>query len=328
MKAVLVKAPGDASQLYIGDAPTPLVGDHEVLVKIQSFGLNRMDILQREGRYPPPPGVTEILGVEMAGVIEKVGPKVTLHAVGDHVCGLMKGGAYAEYCVIHEELAFAIPEGFTPQQAAAIPEVWITAYQALHKVGELKANQDVLIHAGASGVGLAAIQLAKLAGARNICVTAGSDEKLRTCKEMGATVTINYRTQRWLDVVMEHTQQRGVDMIIDFVCADYWNDNLHALARDGHMVMLATLSGGKVTEGNLAPILAKRLRIQGSTLRSRSLEYQIELARDVRRDLLPLLASGALRVVIDKEYPWSEIAEAHRRMEKNLNVGKIVVNVE
>ncbi|KAF7732010.1 hypothetical protein EC973_007115 [Apophysomyces ossiformis] len=304
--------------------------DSQLLVKIKCFALNRMDIVQRQGNYPPPPGASFILGVEMSGIVESVGKNVTKYKPGDAVFGLMPGGAYAEYAVIEESMAMLKPDSLTFEQAAAIPETFFTAYQALFFVAELKAGQDVLIHAGASGVGIAAIQLARMHGAGRIFVTAGTDEKCRFCESLGATRAINYKTEDWGRAVREATSGSGVNVVIDFVGKDYWDQNLQTLAVDGRMVILAFLSGNTIENSNLGLILRKRLRIEGSALRSRSLEYQIRLRDAVYNQVvLEHLAKpdGELKLFIDKEFDWKDIVECHRYLESNQSKGKIVVHV-
>ncbi|KAJ3389734.1 hypothetical protein HDU84_008329 [Entophlyctis sp. JEL0112] len=322
---------GPASNLKIGEVPTPEPGPTQLLVRVHSFALNRMDILQREGRYPPPAGASAILGVEFSGTVVAMGPLVTRFAVGDAVFGLVSGGAYAEYCVIEAAMAVRKPEGVSFGAAAALPEVWMTAYQALFVNCALKAGEDVLIHAGASGVGIAAIQLAKRAGARHIIVTAGSDAKTEFCLSIGATHAINYKNTDFAAAVAEVTGSKGVNVLVDFVGASYWARNLASLGMDGRMVMLGFLGGPVVPEGvNLGPILQKRLTVRGSTLRSRSLEYQIELKEKVEADVFgPMFANGTnLRWFIDTEFSWNNIQDAHVYLESDQSKGKIVVHVD
>ncbi|KAI8338984.1 NADPH:quinone reductase-like protein [Chlamydoabsidia padenii] len=330
MRAVLVKQPGDAQQLYIGDHPTPVPKSHQVLIKIKCFCLNRMDISQRQGNYPPPPGASEILGVEVSGVVESVGQDVTKFKQGDEVFGLMGGGGYAEYAVMDEKLVIAKPKEITFEQAAAIPETWFTAYQALFLVSELKKGEDILIHAGASGVGIAAIQLAKEAGAKRIFITAGSDDKVKFCQSLGATHGINYKTQNWAKIIAEETSGKGVNVVVDFIGKDYFADNIETLGMDGRMVILAFMSGAVVDNANLGLILRKRLRIQGSTLRSRSVEYQAHLRDEVYNHAIKDhfgCAEGKFKIFIDSIYDWKDIIKATEHMEANRSMGKIVVRV-
>ncbi|KAL2912222.1 hypothetical protein HK105_208290 [Polyrhizophydium stewartii] len=321
MRAIVIAGgKGDASSMSVGEVPKPVPRPRELLVKVHSFCLNRMDILQRNGLYPPPPGASEILGVEFAGEVVQLPAEGTgkFH-VGDKVFGLVYGGAYAEFVAIDERMAIAVPEGMSLDEASAIPEVWFTATQALFLVNRLQPGEDVLIHAGASGVGTAAIQLARQHGA---------DDKARMCESLGATTAINYKTDDFAKRVHEVTGGRGVDVIVDFVGASYWDRNLESLAIDGRMVMLAFLGGAKIESSNIGVILRKRLQINGSSLRSRTLDYQIELRDRFVRDSLPLFANGSLKPVIDRVFSWHQIGDAHRHMESNASVGKIVVHVD
>ncbi|CDS14466.1 hypothetical protein LRAMOSA06635 [Lichtheimia ramosa] len=330
MRAVLVKQPGDANQLYIGEYPTPTPKDSQILVKVKCFCLNRMDIVQRQGFYPPPPGASPILGVEVSGIVESVGKNVTKFKVGDAVFGLMGGGGYAEYAVLEEATALHKPDAITFEEAAAIPETWFTAYQALFFVAGLEKGQDVLIHAGASGVGIAAIQLAKNAGAKRIFITAGSDDKVAFCEKLGATKGINYKKQDWAEEIAKETSNRGVDVIVDFVGKDYFEKNIDTLAIDGRMVILAYLSGGVVEKVNIVPLLKKRLRIEGSALRSRSLEYQSRLRDELAKHVIDehfAKSSNDYKLFIEKEFDWKDIKDAHLLMESNKTMGKIVVKV-
>ncbi|KAI8906399.1 hypothetical protein EDD86DRAFT_60561 [Gorgonomyces haynaldii] len=284
-----------------------------------------MDILQRNGNYPLPPGVSEILGVEFGG--EVVEPKGSFQK-GDRVFGLVPGGCYAEYVTIDQDLAMKIPPELSFSQAAALPEAWFTALQAMIKICQFQAGENILIHAGASGVGTAAIQIAKLVGAKNIIVTCGSAEKQAFCKSLGATHAINYKEDTaFSKLVLEATDKKGVDVLIDFVGAPYWNENLQSLALDGRMVMLAFLGGAVVKESNLGVILRKRLQINGSTLRSRTPAYHKELKQLFETMLLPSIVKGDLKAVIDRELDWNQIVLAHELMEQNQNSGKIVMTI-
>ncbi|KAI8904538.1 NADPH:quinone reductase [Powellomyces hirtus] len=303
---------GSADGLALGTADKPLPNRNDLLVKVHSFALNRMDIMQRDGKYPVPPGASPILGVEFAGVVEAAGDGVTKAKVGDRICGLLSGGCYAEYVLVPEDLAIPIPDNVSFEKAAAFPEAQFTAYQALFWINDLKEGEDVLIHAGASGVGLAAIQLAKWKRAGRIIATAGTASKLKHCKEHGATHAINYKEESFKEKINEITEGKGVNCIVDFIGATYWNDNIASLGRDGRMVLLGFLGGMKLDQFDLSPLLLKRLKIEGSTLRSRSEEYTARLRTAVVKDVLPMLASGALDVRICKIFPWTEIVDAHK----------------
>jgi tumor protein p53-inducible protein 3 len=325
MKAILVKEPGGVEQLYLGEAPTPVPGEGELLVRVHAAGVNRPDVLQRKGKYPPPPGASTILGLEVAGTVEELGPNSGEWRVGDAVCALLPGGGYAEYAVIPHEMAMPVPAGMPFVEAAAIPEVFLTAYQALYWLAGMKEGDHVLVHAGGSGVGTAAIQLVKAAGAHaHATASAG---KLPYLQELGAETTIDYRTEDFAQRILSVTDGHGADVIVDFIGAPDFHSNLEALALDGRIVMLATLGGVKVEEVDLRRLFAKRATIAASTLRSRRRDYHVRLTRDFRRDILPLFNDGTIKPVIDRVYDWQDVADAHGRMEANENVGKIVLKV-
>lgn len=325
MQAVLFDKAGEAGQLYLAEVPEPLPGPREILVRVAYTALNRADILQRLGQYPVPPGDSPIMGLEMSGEVVGTGSEVKKWMPGDQVFGLLNGGGYAAYAVIHEDMAMPLPEGMSLQEAAGIPEVFLTAFQALHWIGKIQEGETVLIHAGASGVGTAALQLVQLAGATSL-VTASAG-KHQICLELGASRAIDYRSEDFAEVVSEYSGGRGVDIIVDFIAADYFQQNLRALAPDGRMIMLALMGGVKPPEVNLADILRKRLQITGSTLRSRSLDYKIRLTGDFYAYTRSHFAEGRLRAVIDRIFPLQEVAAAHRYMEANLNQGKILLAV-
>jgi len=326
MQAVLVKSPGGPDQLYLGQAPDPQITEHQVLVKIKAAGVNRADTLQRRGQYPPPPGESEILGLEMAGEVVEAGPGCERLKPGDKVFGILSGGGYAEYVALDEGLAMPIPEGIEFEQAAGMAEVFLTAYQALFWLGRLQPGENVLIHAGASGVGTAATQLAKLAGAR-VLVTASSQEKLDACHALGADVGINYKQEDFPTRVMEATEKHGADVLIDFIAAAYYQRNLASLALDGRMVMLAFIGGYLAESVDLRPMLTKRITVMGTTLRSRTLDYRVRLSREFTDKYLAKFTSGELKPVIDNVIPWSDVRVAHERIEANLNVGKIILRM-
>lgn len=325
MRAILVKTPGGADQLYLGEAPTPEPKADEVLVKIKAASVNRADIMQREGKYPPPPGESLVLGLDVAGVVEKTGSECTHLGVGDNVMALVGGGGYAEYVTIPESLAMPIPHRMNFMDAAAIPEAFLTAYQALYFIANLEPKQNVLIHAGASGVGSAAIQLAKVGMAHAIIVTAGSERKLDFCKNLGATHAVNYKTGPFQEAVMEATSGKGVDILIDFIGAPYWEQNIASLAVDGKMVLLAAMGGMTVERFNILNFYRKRLQIFGSTLRARSLEYKIKLSREFAQFAGSYFRDGQLKPVVDQVFDWTDVAKAHEYMEQNRNMGKIVL---
>lgn len=320
MKAVQLKQTGGAEHFYIGECPTPPLNKNQILVKVHATAINRADILQREGKYPAPNGASEILGLEIAG--EVANSNNTQWQEGDKVFGLVPGGAYAEYCVIDQDMAMPIPNSLNYEQAAAIPEAFLTAYQALVWLADVKSGEKVLIHAGGSGVGTAAIQIVKLKGAE--CIITASSSKHDLCRTLGADLCIDYKSENFEEVIKR--QYSGVNVVIDFLAASYLKKNINVLSTDGRMVMLA-LMGGIKSEINLAPIVTKRLKIMGSTLRSRSLSYQQQLTKDIAQYALPLLELNLLKPIIDKVLNWQNVAEAHRYMEANKNKGKIVLKI-
>jgi putative PIG3 family NAD(P)H quinone oxidoreductase len=325
MRAVVVPEPGGPDALQIGEIPAPEPRENELLVRVHATALNRADTFQRQGHYPPPEGAPETLGLEMAGTVAAAGPGVVDWEEGDRVFGLLPGGGYAEYATIHADMAMAVPPGLSMEEAAAIPEVFLTAYQSLHWLGGLKAGHDVLIHAGASGVGTAATQLVRIAGARPV-VTA-SAPKHEVCRSVGAEAAIDYETEDFAERVDALTEGRGVDIILDFIGAPYFHRNVQSLAVDGRIVQLATLGGATVEEVSLRDLMAKRAHLLATTLRSRSREYKVQLTQEFAADLLPRFVEGDLQPVIDSTYLWTQAADAHRRMENDENAGKIVLRV-
>ncbi|HKK46451.1 MAG TPA: NAD(P)H-quinone oxidoreductase [Balneolaceae bacterium] len=325
MKAIHIINPGTNSHLEINNAPTPEPGANEILVKIKATALNRADLLQRSGNYPPPEGASDILGLEMAGIVDKVGKNVTKWQSGNRVFALLAGGGYAEYCVIHQDMAMPVPENLSFTEAAAIPETFLTAFQALDWLGELKEDEAVLIHAAGSGVGTSAIQLAHHMIGSQIVATAGKEHKLKTARELGAIYAYNYKEQDFSKEIQKDMGSDSIHLIIDFIGAPYWKQNIDVLATDGRVVYLSFLGGHKLENMSLAPILRKRLKIMGSTLRSRSLDYKIALTQDFADKTLHLFENDTLKPVIDSEYNWTEAEQAHRRMADNKNTGKIVL---
>ena len=325
MRAVLVSSEGDPEHLTLGQYPTPEPAADELLVKVHAAALNRADTFQRKGQYPPPEGASEILGLDIAGTVEAMGPGCVNWSEGDSVFGLVPGGGYAEYAVIHKDMAMAIPPGLSMVEAAAIPEVFLTAYQALHWLGEMQAKDHVLIHAGASGVGTAAIQLVRQARAHPYITASAS--KHDVCGDLGAEVTVDYTSEDFAQRIQDVTAGRGVDIVIDFVGAPYFHKNVASLAVDGRIIQLATLGGSTVNEVSLRALMAKRIHLLASTLRSRSRAYKVRLTSEFAADLLPHFVDGALQPVIDSTFDWAEAAAAHRRMENNDNAGKIVLTM-
>jgi putative PIG3 family NAD(P)H quinone oxidoreductase len=331
MRAVDIKnKTGPATSLYINDqTPKPTASSGEAIVKIKAFGLNRMDLLQREGHYPVPPQAPATLGVEFSGTIESLGEGCKDgFKVGDEVFGLAYGGAYAEYIAVNTHMLLHKPGHLSWEEAAGVPETWITATQAMYLVGEFTKGKSILWHAGASSVSIAGIQLSKIGGASQIFVTAGSQEKIDFCvQELGATAGFNYKTQDWSSEILKATDGKGVDIVIDFVGQDYFQGNLDVAARDGRIVNLGALSGTKLPAGvDIGPLFRKRIRVEGSSLRSRDAEYQGRL-RDKLEEYLSRFEDGTFKLFVDKVLPWEKIVEAHQLMEKNTSKGKIICTI-
>lgn len=322
MKAILVDQPGGPEVLRYGDAPEPVPDPDELLVRVRASAVNRADILQRRGGYAPPPGASPILGLEIAGEVQKAAEG---WKVGDRVMAVVTGGGYAELATVPAKVAMRIPARFTFEQAAAISEAFLTAFLNLFTMGKLKAGETVLIHAGASGIGTAAIQLAKAAGAR-VLTTAGSDDKLARCRELGAEFAINYKKEAFGPAVLEATDGHGADVILDFIGAPYWEGNMIAAAPHGRLLLIGFL-GGSSGSMDIGPIMTKNLSVTGTTLRRYALPKKIALVRAFARFAMPRFRRGELRPVIDQVFPLSQASAAHRYVESNRNVGKVVLAV-
>lgn len=326
MKAVVITKFGEPDVLKLEEIDEPKPSPADVLVKVHATALNRADLLQRRGQYPPPPGTREdIPGLEFAGEVEVVADRVTKFKAGDRVMGLLSGEGYAEKIVTPEQLAFPIPANLNFEEAACIPEVFLTAYDALFSQLELKAGERLLIHAVGSGVGIAALQLAKNSGAI-VFGTAGSEKKLKKAHNLGLDSGINYKRQDFREVVLAETDGEGVHAIVDMIGAAYWHKNMACLSSKGRMMILG-LMGGSNVEVNLGTILKKRLRIMGSVLRARPLEEKSALTKAFVKNCLPLFESGELKPIIDCTFPIEEAAQAHAYMEENKNFGKIVLKI-
>lgn len=325
MKAVVVKKPGGADQLEISEMPMPKAGKGELLIRVCAAGLNRTDLVAREGKmnYLRNP----VLGVEVSGIVVDAGESERF-AEGDRVTGLVHGGGYAEYAVMPEGWAVKIPDTFTFEEAAAIPEVFLTAYQTLFWIGRLQRQESVLIHAGASGVGTAAIQLAKQLREAKVFVTAGSKEKVEACLKLGADVGIPYKEQSFDQAVLNGTGGLGVDLILDFVGAAYWEKNLASIKTDGRWVLIGTLGGSKVPQVNLMSLMSKRIQLTGTLLTPREDAYKARLTSEFVNEAMPLLEKRIINPVIDRVYPVEEVKEAHERMEGNRNIGKIILTMQ
>ena len=332
MLAVLQDGPGEPSVLRLGEAARPQLGDHQLLVRVEAAGVNRADTLQRRGRYPAPPGVTDILGLECAGRVAEVGAAaVGDFAVGEAVMALLPGGGYAEFVAVHAGHVMRSPPALAaqPQLAAAVPEVWLTAYQLLHSTAALRPGHTVLVHAGASGVGTAAVQLITLAGA-SAFVTAGSDAKVEAAVKLGAAGGCNYKTGSWREAVARWTGGRGVDIILDCIGGSYFQDNLASLALDGVWVLYGLLGGAEVSGPVLAALLRRRGSLRATTLRARSDEYKAQLVAGFSRDILPHFSGAAPRLVpvVDTVLGIRDMVTAHTRMEHNQNIGKIIMTFD
>ena len=325
MRAVLVSEPGGPERLHLVELPDPQPGSAEIAIDIYASALNRADLLQRRGLYPPPPGVTEILGLECAGVVSALGAGCGQRTLGERVMVLLGGGGYAERVVVPEALAMPIPENLDFEQAAAVPEAFLTAREVLFAAGELKPTESVLIHAAAGGVGSAAVQLSHLHGAR-VFATAGGSAKCDFVRALGADEVIDYKTQDFAAVIRERTSGRGVDVILDFVGAAYAEQHSACLAARGRHVVIGTLSGAQA-QINLGRLLQKRQSMIGVVMRSRSVQEKIELSRALVRTTLPMLADGRVKPLVDSVFALSDVAKAHERMEANQNLGKIVLRV-
>ena len=326
MIEIAITEPGGPEVLKPQSAPVPKPGDGELLIKVAAAGINRPDVLQRMGSYPPPKGASPIPGLEVAGEVVETGKGTNRFKKGDQVCALVNGGGYAEYCLAPEVSAMKIPAGLGMVEAAAIPETFFTVWHNVFERGQLKAGEWLLVHGGSSGIGTTAIQLAKAFGA-NVIVTAGSEKKCAVCLELGARRAINYRKEDFVEIVREETGGAGADVILDMVGGDYIGRDFQAAAMDGRIVQIAFLGGSKV-ETDFMPLMLKRLTLTGSTLRARPNEFKGALARTIEDKVWPLVVAGQISPVIDSTFPLSEIVEAHKRMDGGQHVGKIVLTVE
>ena len=324
MIAIEISTPGPPEVLRPVERPTPTPGTDDVLIRVEAAGVNRPDVMQRLGKYPPPPGASDIPGLEVAGTIVSVGAGITRWQAGDRVCALVSGGGYAEYCVAPGPQCLPIPYGLGPVEAAAIPETFFTVWTNLFQRANLAAGERVLIHGGSSGIGTAAIQLARAFGAE-VYATAGSDNKCTACERLGATA-INYRTHDFVHVVREATAEHGVDVVLDIVGGSYLQRNIDCLAMFGRLVQIGLQEGAKA-EINLRSIMQKRLTLTGSTLRTRSVEEKGAIALDVERKVWPLIAARQVGPVIDRSLPLASAADAHRLLEAGEIVGKVVLTI-
>ena len=323
MTVIGISQPGGPEVLIPETRPVPSPGPGELLVKVAAAGVNRPDVSQRSGSYPPPPGASDLPGLEISGVVVAVGDGVSKHKIGDKVMSLVAGGGYAQYCIAPDAHAISVPEAFTMIEAGATAETLMTVWHNVFERGALKAGETLLIHGGSSGIGTMAIQLAKARGAK-VFVTVGSQEKADACLKLGADKAINYKTEDFVAVVKEATGGKGVELIVDMVGGEYIDRNYDAAAMDGRIVQIAFLGGPKATV-NFAKLMVKRLIHTGSTLRPRSHADKAAMVRAIEAEVLPLLQAGRVKPLLDSTFPFEQAADAHRRMESSQHIGKIVL---
>jgi putative PIG3 family NAD(P)H quinone oxidoreductase len=325
MTAIGIDGKGGPEVLKPVARPVPRPGERELLIRVEAAGVNRPDVLQRQGLYPPPPGASDIPGLEIAGEVVEIGPGASRFSAGDRVTALVTGGGYAEYCVADERAALPFPEGFDAVQAAALPETFFTVWLNVVERGGLKADETFLVHGGSSGIGTTAIQIARALGA-TVYATAGSAEKCAACETLGARRAINYREEDFVAVLKQETDGRGVDLILDMVGGDYVDRNIQIAAEEGRIHQIAFQTGSKVTV-DLMRLMLKRVTLTGSTLRARPMEVKGYVARRLHESVWPLLERGAIKPVIDSAFSLAEAAQAHARMEKNAHIGKIILTI-
>ncbi len=326
MTAIEIAEFGPPEGLRPAKRTTPVAQHGEVLIKVAAAGVNRPDVMQRTGNYPPPPGASDIPGLEVSGEVVQVGHGVNSISLGDKVCALVAGGGYAEYCVAPASLSLPVPKNHSMAEAAGLPETFFTVWTNIFQRGGLQGGERILIHGGSSGIGTTAIQLAKAFGAR-VFATAGSQEKCTACEALGAERAINYREENFAEIISEETNEQGVDVILDMVGGDYVKPNIASLAVEGRLVQIATLHGPKVPDFNILPIMMKRLTVTGSTLRPRTVAQKAVIADELRAQVWPLLETGAVKVVMDHTFDLVDAAAAHSRMEGSEHIGKIVLTV-
>ena len=325
MSCIEITTPGAPDVLKRATRPTPKPGPGELLVKVAAAGVNRPDVLQRYGKYPPPPGASDLPGLEIAGTVAALGTGVTGFKLGDKVCALISGGGYAEYCTVPAPQCLPVPAPLSMVEAAAVPETFFTVWTNVFERGRLKAGEAFLVHGGASGIGTTAIQLAKAFGAR-VFATAGTPEKCAACQALGAERAINYKSEDFVAVMKDVTGGKGVDLTLDMVGGDYVGKNIEIARVEGRIVQIAFLRSPK-TEVNLAPLMMKRLTLTGSTLRARSIEEKGAVAAAIRQNVWPLIEAGKVKPVIHATFPLADAPGAHRLMEADTHIGKIVLTV-
>jgi putative PIG3 family NAD(P)H quinone oxidoreductase len=326
MKAMLIEGKGGGPEvLKAGSRAVPRPGERELLVKVAAAGVNRPDVLQRMGNYPPPPGASDIPGLEIAGEVVEAGPGTSRFKAGDKVCALLTGGGYAEYAVCDERAALPFPDGFDAVRAASLPETFFTVWVNVHQRGGLRSGETFLVHGGTSGIGVTAIQIARALGA-TVYATAGSAEKCAFCEKLGASRAINYREEDFVAVLKEETGGKGIDLILDMVGGDYVARNIQIAAEEGRINQIAFQQSSKVTV-DLMRLMLKRITLTGSTLRIRDAAFKGQIASQLQEAVWPLLAQGQIKPVIDSTFPLDEASEAHRRMETNAHIGKIILTI-
>jgi NADPH:quinone reductase len=325
MTAIAIRAPGGPEMLVAEERPTPAPSVGEILVKVAAAGVNRPDVMQRMGLYPPPEGAPDIPGLEIAGAVAACGAGVKRWKEGDQVTALVVGGGYAQYCLAHETHALPLPTRLSLVEAAAIPETFFTVWHNVFERGRLRGGETVLLHGGSSGIGTTAIQIAKAVGAR-VITTAGSPEKCEACRRLGADVAINYKSEDFVSVTKDATDGRGADVILDMIGGDYIERNYAAAAIEGRIVQIAFQASPEATV-DFRRLMLKRLHHTGSTLRSRSIEDKAAIAQAVEQNVWPLIAAGKVKPVIDKTFPLVDAASAHARMEASVHIGKIVLTL-
>lgn len=326
MRVIDVPQPGGPDALVVAQRPTPTPQASEVLIQVAAAGINRADVLQRKGGYPPPPGAPTYPGLEVAGVVAAAGSAVREFKVGDKVCALLQGGGYAEYCTADEGQVLPVPGSLSMIEAASLPEAYFTVWSNVFGFGRLQPGETLLVHGGSSGIGVAAIQLAKALG-HTVFTTAGSDEKCRFCEQLGARRAINYKTEDFAAVIGEATGKQGVNVVLDMVGGSYLSKNLSCLAVEGRLVMIAT-QGGTKGELDLLRIMQRRLVVTGSTLRSRDVTFKRSIKERLLNVVWPLLARGDIKPIVDRVYPLERASEAHAYMESSAHRGKIVLSVD
>ncbi len=325
MRAVRIHEPGGPEVLTVEERPVPEPGEGELLVAVAAAGVNRPDVMQREGHYPPPPGASDVPGLEVAGTVAAIKRGVVHFEVGDEVVALVPGGGYAEFCTVHASNALPLPEPLTPVEGAGVPETTFTVWHNVFQRGALRRNEWLLVHGGTSGIGTTAIQLAKAFGA-HVAATAGSDAKCAAMRKLGADCAINYRSKDFVEAVKEATDGHGADVVLDMVGGDYLMRNLDAIAEEGRLVQISTLAGPK-TRIDLRRIMMKRATLTGSTLRNRPIPFKSELAHAIHEAVWPVIKRGEYKPIIDNVFPLDQVVEAHQRIDSGEHIGKIILSM-